>query len=74
MTPSRNATAWKIATGALALFLACAGAMWSMVSVHAEHPHEDSTPRGEFEIFKSGCEGRLRRIEDKVDLLLERDR
>lgn len=74
MTPSKNGTVWKITTGALVLFLATTGAMWTMVSVHAEHPHDSSTPRTEFEMFKSTCEGRLKRIEDKIDVLLERDR
>ena len=63
---------WKIATAATTLVLLCTGVMWGMISAHADHPHRDSTPRTEFDLFHDTIEHRLERIERKVDLLLER--
>ncbi len=69
----RNGTTWKIATGALTLFLVTTGAMWGMVSVHADTPHEDALTRPEFGMFKDTVDRRLERIENKLDRLLEKE-
>jgi hypothetical protein len=34
----------------------------------------DPVPRSEFRMFRDTVDGRLERIENKVDLILERDR
>lgn len=62
----RNGTAWKIATGALALFVVTTGAMWGMIAAH------DPVPRSEFGMFQGTVDGRLERIERKLDQLLEK--
>ena len=71
MTP-RNGLVWKLTTGALALFLVTAGAMWSMIGAHAQHPHASSLPRAEFDLFHDTVDHRLERIEAKLDALLSR--
>ena len=71
MTP-RNGLVWKLTTGALALFLVTAGAMWSMIDAHAQHPHVSSLPRSEFVLFHDTVDHRLERIEAKLDALLSR--
>lgn len=71
--PDKNGV-WKIATGAVAVVLLCTGAMWGMIGAHASHPHDTSLPRTEFEQFMNTCFHRLERIENKVDLILERGR
>ncbi len=73
MTPPRNGTIWKLATGALGLFVITTGAMWGMVSVHADTVHRGVVTDGEFVIFKDTVERRLGRIEDKLDRLLEKE-
>jgi len=70
MSTNNNGLVWKVASGALALFIVTAGAMYGMVSVHAEYPHESSVPRREFEMFEGAIDRRLERIETKVDELL----
>lgn len=72
MTSPKNGTIWKVATGALGLFIVTTGAMYSMVQAHAGSPHRDSLARPEFEIFKDTVQGRLGRIEAKLDRLLEK--
>lgn len=69
--PDVNGT-WKIATGVMALLLACSASMWAMISVHADHPHAGSVPRAEYEAMSDTVEQRLGRIERKLDELLER--
>ncbi len=66
-----STTAWKVATGALVLFVASTGAMWGMVSVHADHPHKDSVSRTEFTMSQDSIERRLARIESKLDQVLK---
>jgi len=68
----KNGTVWKLTTGALALFLVTTGAMWGMVSIHADSPHKNALARPEFDMFRDSVEGRLQRIESKVDALLSR--
>lgn len=68
----KNGLVWKVATGALALFLVTSGAMWGMVSAHAAAPHKTSLPRTEFDLFHDTVDHRLERIERKLDALLER--
>ena len=67
MTPSKNGTVWKVASGALALFVLTTGAMYGMVKA------QDILPRSEFALFKDTVEHRLERIEDKLDRLLEKE-
>lgn len=64
--------AWKFATGALTLFLITTGALWGMISVHADTPHKEAVARPEFKLLKEGVHSRLDRIESKLDRLLEK--
>lgn len=79
MAPTKNGTVWKYVSGLLVTFLVTMGAMWSMVTVHADHPHKSSVGRKEFEMMHEQLDHRLdrmeaadHRLESKVDLLLAR--
>lgn len=68
----KNGTTWKLVTCLLTLFVLSTGAMWAMVSVHAENPHKEAVPRSEFDFFHHAVDARLDRIEAKIDELLVR--
>ncbi len=76
-TRNGSSMAWKIATGVLSIAILILGAMWGMVTVHADTTHKGSVHREEFDMHQvqetqrfGGIEKRLDRIETKLDLAL----
>ena len=69
---NKDLTLWKTIAGVLGVFVLSLTSMWGLIQVHASQTHPGGVARTEYTARNTSIDDRLKRIESKVDFLVER--